>query len=66
MTGFYDFCLSCLRKTPGVFVPSDLNRQVRDLFKPYFLNLFEFQRYASQKDGSALADLGTFMDEYEE
>ena len=66
MTGFYDFCLSCLRKTPGVSVPPELNRQVRDLFKPYFLNLFEFQRYASQNDGSALADLGTFMDGYEE
>ena len=66
MTGFYDLCLSCVRKTPGVSVPAELNRKVRDQFKPYFMNLFEFQRYASSKDGSALADLGTYMDGYEE
>ena len=64
MTGFYDFCLSCVRRTPGVSVPAELNRKVRDQFKPYFLNLFEFHRYASLKDGSALADLGTYMDGY--
>ena len=66
MTGFYDLCLSCVRKTPGVVVPAELNRKVRDQFYPYFQNLFEFQRFASQKDTSALADLGTYMDGYEE
>lgn len=66
VTGCYDYCLSCLRKTPGVSVPAELNRKVRDQFKSYFMNLFEFQRYASLKDGSALADLGTFMNGYEE
>ena len=66
MTGFYDLCLSCVRKTPGVSVPAELNRKVRDQFYPYFQNLFEFQRFASQKDTSALADLGTYMDGYEE
>lgn len=66
MTGFYDLCLSCVRKTPGVSVPAELNRKVRDQFLPYFQNLFEFQRYASLKDGSSLADLGTYMDGYEE
>ena len=66
VTGFYDVCLSCLRKTPGVSVPAELNRKVRDQFKSYFMNLFEFQRYASLKDGSALADLGTYMDNYQE
>lgn len=66
VTGFYDVCLSCLRKTPGVSVPAELNRKVRDQFNSYFMNLFEFQRYASLKDGSALADLGTYMDNYQE
>ena len=66
MTGFYDLCLSCVRKTPGVVVPAELNRKVRDQFYPYFQNLFEFQRCASQKDTSALADLGSYMDGYEE
>ena len=66
VTGCYDYCLSCMRKTPGVSVPAELNRAVRDQFMPYMKNLFEFQRYASLKDVSALADLGTYMDNYVE
>lgn len=66
VTGCYDFCLSCMRKLPPVHVPADLNRQLRDQLMPYLINLFEFQRYASLRDGSALADLGTYMEGYEE
>lgn len=66
LTGCYHYCLSCIRKTPAVSVSPDLNRLVRDQFKPYFMNFFEFQRYAEHKDGSPVADLGTFMDNYEE
>ena len=66
LTGCYDHCLSCMRRIPPVHVDPELNRSVRDLFMPYILNFFEFQRYASLKDGSALADLGTYMDGYEE
>ena len=66
LTGCYHYCLSCMRKTPAVNVPRELNAQVRDQFIPYFKNFFDFQRYAAHKDGSALADLGTYMDGYEE
>lgn len=66
ITGFYDHCLSCIRKQPGVSVPAELNRKVRDKFMPYIVNLFEFQRYASLKDGSAMADFGNYMEGYEE
>ena len=66
ITGFYDYCLSCIRKQPSVYVPAGLNRQVAEQFRPYVLNLFEYQRYASLKDGSALADLGQYMEGYEE
>ena len=66
ITGFYDYCLSCIRKQPAVHVPAELNRQVRNQFMPYIKNLFEYQRYASIKDGSALADLGAYMEGYEE
>lgn len=66
ITGFYDYCLSCIRKQPSVVVPAELNRKVRDQFMPYIKNLFEYQRYASIKDGSALADLGAYMEGYEE
>lgn len=66
ITGFYDFCLSCIRKQPGVIVPAELNRDVRDQFLPYVMNLFEYQRYFAMKDGSALADFGNYMEGYEE
>lgn len=66
MTGCYDYCLSCMRKLPEIKVPAELNRLVRDQFKPYVENLFEFQRYATKKDNSAIADFGSYMDGYEE
>ena len=64
IAGFPDCCFSCIRKQPGVTVPPELNRIVRDNFMPYILNFFEYQRNASKFDGSALADLGTYMDNY--
>ena len=66
LTGCYDYCLSCMRKQPAVSVPAELNRQIRDNFMPFIINFFNYQRYASLKDGSAVADLGTYMDGYEE
>ena len=66
LTGCNDNCLSCIRKLPAVHVPAELNRQVRDQFMPYIVNYFNFQRHAGKNDGSALADLGTYMDGYEE
>lgn len=66
ITGCYDYCLSCMRKLPAVHVPAELNRKVRDQLLPYIMNLFDFLRYASLRDGSALADLGNYMDGYEE
>ena len=66
VTGFYDHCVSCIRKQPGVKVPAELNKLVSHQFMPYVMNLFDYQRYASLKDGSALADLGSYMDYYEE
>ena len=66
VTGFYDHCVSCIRKQPAVKVPPELNKLVSRQFMPYVLNLFDYQRYASLHDGSALADLGAYMDYYEE
>lgn len=64
VTGCYDYCLSCMRRSPGVPVPPDLNRSVRDQFMPYIQNFFEYYRNASLSDGSALADFGSYMDGY--
>ena len=66
ITGFYDHCLSCIRKQPPVRIPAELNRKVRDNFVPYIMNLFEYQKYAMLRDGSALADFGNYMEGYEE
>ena len=66
LTGCNDHCLACIRKLPPVHVPAELNRQVRDQFMPYIVNYFNFQRHAQHHDGSALADLGTYMEGYEE
>lgn len=66
ITGFYDYCLSCIRKEPAVHVAAELNRKVRDQFMPYIKNLFEYQRYAMIKDVSAVADLGSYMEGYQE
>ena len=66
VAGCPEHCMSCIRKQPGVFVPAELNRIVRDNFMPYILNFFEYYRYASKRDGSPLADLGTYMDQYTE
>ena len=66
IAGFPDRCFPCIRRQPGVTVPAELNRIVRDNFMPYIMNFFEYQRHASVYDGSALADLGTFMNNYEE
>ena len=66
LTGCYDHCLSCIRKLPATHVPADLNRQIRDNFMPYMINFFNFQRVARHTDGSALADLGSYMEGYEE
>lgn len=65
-TGCNDYCVSCMRKIPGAHVPAELNRKVRDQFMPFIVNFFEYQRIAMHKDGSQIADFGTYMDGYEE
>ena len=64
IAGCPEYCMACIRRQPGVTVPAELNRIVRDNFMPYILNFFEYQRHAAQYDGSALADLGSYMDGY--
>ena len=66
ITGFYDYCLSCIRKQPSVIIPAELNRKVKEQFLPYIMNMIEYMRYASTQDDSALADLGSYMEGYEE
>ena len=67
LTGCYERCMAGIRKTPGARVPAELNRKVRDQFSGYVSNFLNFHRIAGRfEDASALADFGTFMDNYAE
>ena len=66
VTGCYEKCLADMRGEPGVHVDPDLNRCVRDRFSEYLRNYLEYIQFLTQKDASAPADFGAFMDGYEE
>jgi len=66
LTGIFDQCLTCIRRTPGTSVPASINRFIRGQFMPFVINYFEYYVSVLPEDGSAIADFGTFMDLYEE
>lgn len=66
LTGVFDQALLSIRRNPGTAVPIGLNRFVRSQFMPFILNFLDYYRTVMPADGSAVADLGTFMDGYEE
>lgn len=66
VTGCYERCLAGLRKSPGVNVPPELNRLLRDQFTDYVVNFVDCQTVLSGADESAVADFGTYMDNYRE
>ena len=55
-----------LQKIPGVHIPADLNREIRDQFAPHIREYMSFHRMSPMKDRSPVVDMGTFMDNYEE
>ena len=66
ITGCYERCLAGIRHTIGAHVPAELNRLVADQFADYVANLLDFLPMLSTDDHSAIADFGTFMDNYAE
>lgn len=64
ITGCYERCLAGMRKMPGVTVPAELNRQVKEQFAMYLESFMPFQKFLSMDDESALVDFGTYMDNY--
>ena len=66
MTGCYERCLQTMRKTPAVHVPAELNRKVKEQFADYISNFIDVESFLSKTDESMLANLGTYMDGYEE
>lgn len=66
ITGCYERCLAGLRKTPGVSVPAEMNRRVREQFADYISDFVRFQPILIREDTSAVADFETYMDGYKE
>lgn len=66
ITGCYERCLAGLRRTPGVSVPPELNRQIREQFRDYVTDFVNFQQILSRDDETPIANFGTYMDGYEE
>lgn len=65
-TGCSDECVDDLRNIPGVHVPPELNREVKDLFARGISEYISFYKAAKKADHSPLIDFGTYMDNYEE
>ena len=66
LTGTFCQAIREIRRTPGTTVPAKLNRFISRQFNPFILSFFEYYRSVLPPDGSATADLGTYMDGYEE
>ena len=66
ITGCYERCMRDIRKTPGVHIPAELNRRVREQFSDYIASFIDYQSFVAVEDESAPADFGTFMDNYDE
>lgn len=66
ITGCYDRCLVGLKQTPGVHVPAEMNRKVKEQFADCIRNFIDFQSIIAASDHSTVADFGTFMEGYEE
>ena len=64
MTGCYERCLLGIKQTPGANVPAELNRKVKAQFADYLTNFLDYQSIIEASDVSAVADFGTYMNNY--
>lgn len=64
VTGCNKGCVERLQKIPGVEVPAELNRKVRELFAPRLNEYFRYQPIIQKTDTSDIIDFGSFMDGY--
>ena len=64
--GCSEECVEDMQEIPGVHVPPELNRQVRELFSRGISEYIRFHQASPKQDHSPLVDLGTYMDNYEE
>ena len=66
LTGCYERCLIGIRQTPGVYVPAELNRKVREQFDDYIKNFISCKDILTEGDITKVADFGTYMEGYVE
>jgi len=64
VTGCNLQCLERMRKLPGVEVPAELNRKIREKFSTGLKDLFRYQNILQSSDKTDIINLGTFMDGY--
>ena len=64
--GCYEECVGTIKSTPGISVPKELNRIVKNQFAEYVKNYVEIQKAFSLIDNTPIADLGKYMENYEE
>lgn len=64
--GCAEECIDDMRQIPGVRVPAEMNRRVRDLFARGIQEYIRFHLASPVVDRSPLVDLGGFMDDYVE
>lgn len=66
LTGIFEQTMVGLRRTPGTDVPASMNNFIRRQFMPFVISIFDYYRSRMIHDGSALADFGTYMDQYKD
>lgn len=64
--GCSDDCVDDIQKIPGVHVPKEINRKVRNQFTRGITEYLRFHGSSPMPDKSHVIDLGTYMDYYEE
>lgn len=65
-TGCSADCVEEIQELPGVNVPAELNRAVRELFEPHIAEYVRFHKGSPKHDGSPVIDFGSYMEGYEE
>lgn len=65
-TGCSADCVEEIQEIPGVHVPPELNRQVKDLFAPHIMEYIRFHKDSPKPDKSPVINFGTYMEEYAE
>lgn len=59
-------CLERMKLLPGVDVPAELNKRIREMFSNSIHDFFHYQKKFLPADHSEIIDFGSFMDGYSE